>query len=647
MSSLQSHDNDIQKALDIARDLARQGVPIFVAKPRKDSTPEAPKYLPPLGWQRTVADPAVVDTWEPGDALAALMGVVCDGLDVDPQNGGDETADGIRQAGLWPRSYGQQSTPSGGTHDLIARTRLNKGSYKGIDLQAGADGGEGRGFLWIAPTVRKSKTTGEVRPYSWVVEPDVSDTDGDDSGEQIVPMFAPATPKPKVGVAVNPLTDRRFTTEEAAEYCKPQFEELRQAQDGTINDTLNRTAVMLGHFVPAFWSVEQVTKWLLEAQLRPHHDGNDRDAQRTIRSGLEAGMREPYTFVPPPEVVKEQEVLGAVEQMLAKMLDRDGLDDVPDLAPLIEGLLDLNTPARLNGPSGSGKSFISLDMAGCVSQGIDFHGLKTTQSKVVYLVAEGLSGVRRRVRAWERHYGRKMTDVLFYPEPVQTTSTEWEVFIQACERIAPGLIIVDTQARVTVGVDENSAKELGVVVSKVEALRAATGACVLLVHHTGHNGSHGRGSTAGVGAMNSELGVVKDGQVVTLKTTKQKDREEAEDMKFRLSQVEPDDDWDGDRSAVLVPLADREEAKGEKFTVEDSRVVYVMELFGEASMAQMVKSYCGPGGPPVKGNSENTARFAIKRAIERNVIKQTDGGTAKRPMYVLTPLSERMNDATE
>ncbi len=66
----------------------------------------------------------------------------------------------------------------------------------------------------------------------------------------------------------------------------------------------------------------------------------------------------------------------------------------------------------------------------------------------------------------------------------------------------------------------------------------------MLVHHLGHQGENGRGSSAVLGAVNTELRVTKDKGVVTVHTDKQKDEAEAQPTQFDL---EPEGD-----SAVLV-----------------------------------------------------------------------------------------------
>lgn len=172
-------DGAVRAALDIAVDLARAGVPIFLAAPAPPDDPEGREFLLPRKWERTEANPSVVHRWRPGMALCAVMGVRCDGLDVDPRHGGDETEAGMRAAGIWPRSYGRATTPSGGTHDLIAPLGVGSrdGVRPGLDVKGGMPDGSGRGFLYIAPTVRVSKVTRELRPYVWTTPPDLDGLD--------------------------------------------------------------------------------------------------------------------------------------------------------------------------------------------------------------------------------------------------------------------------------------------------------------------------------------------------------------------------------------------------------------------------------------------------------------------------------------
>jgi hypothetical protein len=104
-------------------------------------------------------------------------------------------------------------------------------------------------------------------------------------------------------------------------------------------------------------------------------------------------------------------------QLQATVLNSYGLDDLPAPEALIDGILYRDTLAWLHGKPGCGKSFIALDWAGCVSTGLPW------QDRVVTL--------------------------------------------------GPVLIVVDTQARVTVGADENSARDMGELVAAADRLRQA------------------------------------------------------------------------------------------------------------------------------------------------------------------------------
>jgi hypothetical protein len=230
------------------------------------------------------------------------------------------------------------------------------------------------------------------------------------------------------------------------------------------------------------------------------------------------------------------------DALLAELLDTSALDNMPTLEPLVGDLLHLDSLARIIGPSGHMKSFVTIDLAAHIGTGKPWHGHHVRQGTVVYLVAEGHRGIRKRIRAWEKHHGLRMDNVLFLPRPVQARGPEWDTWIEAMRRLAPSMIVIDTQARVSVGVEENSNTELGIVIERLDDLRRATGACVLVIHHTGHIGEHGRGASAAKGALQSEMHVSKKGEnarniIVTLKVGKQKDDEESGDIQFGLRVV--------------------------------------------------------------------------------------------------------------
>jgi hypothetical protein len=209
-----------------------------------------------------------------------------------------------------------------------------------------------------------------------------------------------------------------------------------------------------------------------------------------------------------------------------RLLPSERLDEIPEPEFLIDGFLFRKSVAQLFGKPKSYKSFVMLDMAGCVGAGIPWQTKKTKQAKVLYVVAEGTGGIRRRVRAWEELNKRPMTGVEFYDKAIQLGQRkEVEALIRTAKRGRFGLIIFDTQARCTVGIEENSNTDMGRVVAALDVLKEVTGACVALVHHSGADGQRARGATAILGAIDSQFKVEadKDTMKVELSTTAQKD----------------------------------------------------------------------------------------------------------------------------
>jgi replicative DNA helicase len=168
-------DGDLQ----IARSLAAAGIPVLVAYPDPEGkTPSgrATGYALRTGWQATTPNPDYVSAWKPGLALVAVMGCGLDLVDIDPRNGGDAKA----LTGIVPDVIGMARSPSGGYH-LFVRSmgvRSRDGVLPGIDVKAGDPDGQGRGFAFIAPTMRPSKVTGKLAAYEWVNLPDVAKLNG-------------------------------------------------------------------------------------------------------------------------------------------------------------------------------------------------------------------------------------------------------------------------------------------------------------------------------------------------------------------------------------------------------------------------------------------------------------------------------------
>jgi hypothetical protein len=162
----------------------------------------------------------------------------------------------------------------------------------------------------------------------------------------------------------------------------------------------------------------------------------------------------------------------------------------------------------LVGPSGGGKSFVALDIACKTAQ---------TNGAVLYIAGEGIYGYNARWEAWKRHNNVISAPVFFYPEAVQIMDTHTlAAFIAEISDHKPVLVIVDTLARSAVGLEENSARDMGIFVHALDTIRNSLNCAVLVVHHSGKDGRI-RGSSALYAAADCVLALTNSDGLITLR----------------------------------------------------------------------------------------------------------------------------------
>jgi hypothetical protein len=246
--------------------------------------------------------------------------------------------------------------------------------------------------------------------------------------------------------------------------------------------------------------------------------------------------------------------------LIAEVLEHNWLttDQVlalPPPSPLVGNLLFRNTLAMLYGPSGVGKTFVSLDIALSVAHGVPWFDHATGGGRVVYVVGEGAHGMGKRVRAW-----RQVRGVTGERWPIHWLSmglnlasddaVDW--FAGKLRRARPSLVVIDTLARCMVGLDENSNSHMSRVADRLDRLRRAARSCVLLDHHTGKDPSAGaRGGSALKAAIDTEIELTGDTDRLVLANTKQRNAAESANLYLRLLPVTAADScvvapWSGD-----------------------------------------------------------------------------------------------------
>jgi hypothetical protein len=214
----------------------------------------------------------------------------------------------------------------------------------------------------------------------------------------------------------------------------------------------------------------------------------------------------------------------------------------PPMSWLIKGVIPKAELGMIYGASGSGKSFFAGDLAVHMAAGLPWRGRRTKKVRVAYIAAEGAGGFKSRLRATAAHLGVKLAELqlgVFNCAPNFTDDAQAAKLKEQLMALKPGVVFVDTLARVAPGADENSGKDMGKVLDYCKAVRETTGALVLIIHHSGKNAALGARGWSGIkAACDVEIEVSRAGPAARVASlSKQKDGADGEDFGFQLVSI--------------------------------------------------------------------------------------------------------------
>lgn len=212
---------------------------------------------------------------------------------------------------------------------------------------------------------------------------------------------------------------------------------------------------------------------------------------------------------------------------------------------IVKGVLPRAELVVLFGESGSGKSFIALDIAAAIDRGIAWRGRRVKQGRVVYICAEGAGGFRNRLVAYQQAHQCELGIGVIANAP---NLLQKDDALDVCRAIGRAdVVIIDTFAQTTPGGNENAAEDMGKALAHCKGIHRATGALVILVHHAGKDLSRGARGWSGLkAAADAELEVLRLESGRMLRTSKMKDGQDDEAWGFDLEPQSIGMDEDGD-----------------------------------------------------------------------------------------------------
>ncbi len=314
----------------------------------------------------------------------------------------------------------------------------------------------------------------------------------------------------------------------------------------------------------------------------------------------------------------------SVQQLLA----------LPQLTWLVKGVIPDVGMGVLYGDSGAGKTFVAIDLALAICQGLDWQGCKVKNpTGVLYVSAEGGGGMSKRLQAYSKHHGIDLTDIHmgFVTVGLNLREGDAKRVIDGCRKMEGcdkpiGFIVMDTLNRTIGGADENSSQDMGKYIDAINQIVKATGAFVLIIHHSGKNTSLGaRGHSSLRAAVDTEMSIKADGKVRVLTITKSRDGETGKPYAFRLGVIKLgiDEDLVPITSCVALP-ADINDAKSLKPKPSGQWQALVIDMFQElgskytiVELLQLIQ-----GTNPIQRRWRESTRKAISDLLKKGVLKK-------------------------
>jgi len=188
---------------------------------------------------------------------------------------------------------------------------------------------------------------------------------------------------------------------------------------------------------------------------------------------------------------------------------------LPPAEYLVYGAIERGDIGMIYGDAAAGKTYLAIDLAISMAAGVSWMGQWEVNKprKILYFIAEGRRKFFRRVLAAVNGMGQRGYDtgevyklvnqnLTIVPEVPQLFNREAQRHAaqyiaqwQDMDRPPVDLFFVDTLHRASVGAEENSSNDAGIVVDAVTGMQNVMDCAGVVVHHSNKTGGY-RGSTA-------------------------------------------------------------------------------------------------------------------------------------------------------
>lgn len=333
---------------------------------------------------------------------------------------------------------------------------------------------------------------------------------------------------------------------------------------------------------------------------------------------------------------------GRVADLQSQMTGLEAIKPVLTSRYLVKGWLDRGAFSVVYGESNVGKTFFALDLALHVAALLDldgnnrdWHGIRVKRGSVVYVAGEGGSGINNRIEAIRRERPHLTEDLDGTDFILMKTALDLCGATDAaalCEAFKDhdyvDLIVIDTLAMAFGGGDENTAQDMGRFVQNCRQIREATGAHVMVIHHSGKDASKGaRGSGSLRAAADTEIELTREGDVIVATQRKQRDMPADKSFAYTLRSVFIGDDEDGEK--VFSTVVEPTEAPAKRAPRLKGQALIAMQAFGDAVKDHGVTK----GGENFPTNRKCVSLDHWRETCDRHQLSSGEGDSSKRTAF--------------
>lgn len=320
---------------------------------------------------------------------------------------------------------------------------------------------------------------------------------------------------------------------------------------------------------------------------------------------------------------------------------------------VIEGLLPHGV-TMLYGASSSFKSYAVIAMLCRVAAKTHRWGGRNLKGgAVLYVAAEGGSSVMPRVGAWVDKYNGGQPLGLFYTLPLAvdlSVPANVEKMVKEIKNIAlhtgepVRMVAVDTLSQSMMQGEENSASDVAKFMAGATKVFTATGAAVIIVHHSGKDSSKGmRGSSAAFANADAVIRVERIDDAVNLINEKQRTGPAQPTRGYMVPTVQLPD------GVIAANEAHDDEYTSTEGDVYDPVRLTTERVFEDVPLAEIEPLLVSKGGTDAKGSSDESwvwekleaSGGTINRSVLREMWKDETDKSAGQFRTVLGRMKEK------